>query len=220
MKRTDADREGSDPSRRWADVDEVGEPTGTSTLAYLHARGLDVEPGNLPPMLEEALAEMRRTLFPPDPAADLPAAETAALRRGGLEMTPAHAWALARTASEYAALLETSLAAGDAARKLGLDPSRIRQLLAARRIYGLQVKGAWRIPLFQFDGDRLLPGLEDVVPLLAEDLHPVAVYRWFTTPNPDLSPHPFDSALSPREWLLAGYPAILVAELAAHLDSL
>jgi hypothetical protein len=171
-------------------------------------------------MLEEALAEMRRTLFPPDPAADLPAAETAALRRGGLEMTPAHAWALARTASEYAALLETSLAAGDAARRLGLDPSRIRQLLAARRIYGLQVKGAWRIPLFQFDGDRLLPGLEEVVPLLAEDLHPVAVYRWFTTPDPDLSPHPLDPALSPREWLLAGYPSILVAELAAHLDSL
>jgi len=194
-----------------------------STLAYLHARGLEVDPGDLPTMLEEAIQEMRRTLFPADPATELPARETAALRRGGFKMAPAEtasANALARTAADYAALRESSLTASETARRLGLDPSRIRQLLAARRIHGLQVKGAWKIPLFQFDGDRLLPGLEDVVPLLAEDLHPVAVYRWFTTPSPDLSPHTLDSALSPREWLLAGYPAILVAELAAHLDSL
>jgi len=193
------------------------------TLAYLHARGLDVQPGDLSPMLAEALETMHRTLYPPDPSADLPAAETAALRRGGFRIAPAEAassGALARTAAEYAAILETSLAAGDAARVLRVDPSRIRQLLAARRIYGLQVKGAWRIPLFQFDRDRLLPGLEEVVPRLAEGLHPVAVYRWLTTENPDLAPEDLDRALSPREWLLAGYPPAAVAELAADLDSL
>jgi hypothetical protein len=200
-----------------------GGPAIDSTLAYLHARGLDVEPGDLSPMLREALDTMHRTLYPVDPAADLPAAETAALRRGGFLVTPAeaeHGGALARTAAEYAAILETSLAAGDTARLLGVDPSRIRQLLAARRIYGLQVKGAWRIPLFQFDRNRLLPGLEEVVPRLTASLHPVAVYRWFTTENPDLAPEDLDRALSPREWLLAGYPPAAVAELAADLDSL
>ncbi len=199
------------------------DPQSPGTLAYLHARGLEVEPEDLPPMLEEALAEMRRTLFPPDPAADLPAAETAALRRGGFTMSAARADsanALARTAAEYAALRETSLTASETAGRLGLDPSRIRQLLAARKIYGLQVKGAWKIPAFQLDRGRLLPGLEEVVPSLAGDLHPVAVYRWFTTPSPDLTPEDLDRALSPREWLLAGYPPQAVAELAADLDSL
>ncbi len=200
-----------------------GESALDGTLAYLHARGLDILPDDLSPMLQEALDTMHRTLYPADPAADLPAAETAALRRGGFRMVPAAAaggGALARTAAEYAALLETSLAAGDTAELLGVDPSRIRQLLAARRIYGLQVKGAWRIPLFQFDRNRLLPGLEEVMPRLHGSLHPVAVYRWFTTENPDLAPEDLDRPLSPREWLLAGYPPAAVAELAADLDSL
>jgi len=203
------------PSRR--------EPAVDGTLAYLHARGLNVEPDELPRMLAEALESMHRTLYPRDPAADLPAAETAALRRGGFRMAPAQAesgGALARTAAEYAAILETSLAAGDTAHLLGVDPSRIRQLLAARRLYGVQVKGAWRIPLFQFERNRLLPGVEEVVPRLVEGLHPVAVYRWFTTPNPDLAPEDLDRALSPREWLSAGYPPAAVADLAGDLDSL
>jgi hypothetical protein len=166
---------------------------------------------------------MHRTLYPVDPAADLPAEETAALRRGGFEMTSGKgesANALARTVADHAALLETSLSASQAAEKLGLDPSRIRQLLAAGRIYGIQAKGSWRLPAFQFDGSRLLPGLEEVVSRLPQDLHPVAVYRWFTTPNPDLAPDDLDCELSPREWLLAGYPPKVVAQLAADLDNL
>ena len=166
---------------------------------------------------------MRQTLFPSDPAAELPAEETAALRRGGFELTPRKsesANALARTAADYAALLATSLAANEAAQTLGLDPSRIRQLLVARKIYGLQRKGVWRIPIFQFDGHRLLPGLEEVVPSLPRDLHPVAVYRWFTSPNPDLLPEDLDRELSPREWLLAGYSPKIVAQLGVDLDNL
>ena len=204
-------------------VRPVGEPAVDATLAYLHARGITIEPQGLSSLLEDALEEMRRTLFPSDPAADLPAEETAVLRRGGFELTPrktGDANALARTAADYAALLATSLAANRAAQTLGLDPSRIRQLLAARKIYGFQIKGVWSIPMFQFDGSRLLPGLEDVVPSLPRDLHPVAVYRWFTTPNPDLLPEDLDRELSPREWLLAGYSPKVVAQLGVDLDNL
>jgi DNA-binding CsgD family transcriptional regulator len=194
------------------------------TRAYLHARGLDIEAEDLPPLLEEVLSEMRRILFPDDPAADLPAAETAALRRGGFTMEPADSRptsALARTAAEYAALRETSLTAIETARRLGVDPSRVRQLLAARKLYGLQVKGAWRIPAFQFQGEHLLPGLDEVVPALPKDLHPVGVYHWFTEPNPDLSSEKGgEHRMSPREWLLAGYPPRAVAQLATDLDSL
>lgn len=198
-------------------------PAVHPTVAYLHAVGLEVDLASLPAMFEEALREMRHTLYPPDPAADLPEEETAALRRGGFRMTPARGTggsALAQTAAEYAALMETSLAAGETARRLGVDPSRVRQLLAARKIYGLQVRGAWRIPLFQFDDSRLLPGLEEVVPHLPASLHPVAVYRWFTSPNSDLVPEGSEEPLSPREWLLAGYSPEVPAHLAADLDNL
>lgn len=193
------------------------------TRAYLHARGLDIEPEDLPPLLEEALEEMRCILFPVDPAADLPAAETAALRRGGFTMEPAAygaASTLARTAAEYAVLRETSLTAPETARRLGVDISQVSQLLASRKLYGLQVRGAWRIPAFQFEGERLLPGLDEVVPALPRDLHPVGVYHWFTEPNPDLSSEEEEHQMSPREWLLAGYPPRVVAELATDLDSL
>jgi hypothetical protein len=158
-----------------------------------------------------------------DPASDLSKPETAALKRGGFEFSalPSQSSdALARTTAEYAALRETSLTAGETAQKLGVDPSRVRQLLAARKLYGLQIRGIWKVPIFQFEDDHLLPGLEEVVPALPEDLHPVGVYRWFTTPNPDLAPEEMGRELSPREWLLAGHPPRAVAELAADLDLL
>lgn len=193
------------------------------TRAYLHARGLDIEPEDLPPLLEEALDEMRRVLFPEDPAADLPAAETAALQRGGFTMEPADsgpASTLARTAAEYAVLREPSLTAAETARRLGVDISQVHQLLASRQLYGLQVRGAWRIPAFQFEGEHLLPGLDEVVPALPKDLHPVGIYHWFTEPNPDLSSEEGEHRMSPRDWLLAGHPPRAVAELATDLDSL
>jgi excisionase family DNA binding protein len=149
-------------------------------------------------------------------------AQKTALRRGGFAMEPAEggaASALARSVAEYAALREASLTVAEAARRLGVDSSRVRQLLADRQLYGLQVEGTWRIPAFQLAGDRLVPGLDEVVPALPKSLHPVALYHWFTEPNPDLVSEG-DRRLSPREWLLAGSPPRAVAGLAADLDSL
>src|ERR1700681_4163760 len=91
---------------------------GERTRAYLHARGLSIEPEGLPPLLEEALDEMRRILFPDNPAADLPASESWALIRGGFTMEPAVPGApsaLTRPAAEYPALRETSLTAAETA---------------------------------------------------------------------------------------------------------
>jgi len=59
-----------------------------------------------------------------------------------------------------------------------------------------------------------------VVSALPKELHPVAVYLWFTLPNPDLAPEDLDRELSPREWLLGGYSPSVAAELAADLDNL
>jgi hypothetical protein len=94
-----------------------------------------------------------RDTKPADLATDLSVPEVESLWRGGFELTPVtteSANALAETAAEYAALCDSSLTVAETARKLGVDPGRVRQFLAARRIYGLQIQGTWKIPIFQF----------------------------------------------------------------------
>lgn len=201
-------------------------PTTAATLAYLHAHGLSVAAQALEPMVEQAIERLQRRLYRPDPGADLTAAEVAALKRGGFELEPVTGAAeddddpLARTVAEYAAILETGLTTADAAARLGVDPSRVRQMLTADppRLYGIRTQAGWSLPRFQFDGDRLVPGAGEVLGRIDPELHPVAVYRWFTSPNPDLaderlSPRP----LAPREWLLLGLAPEPVTELAADL---
>ena len=97
-----------------------------------------------------------------------------------------------------------------------MNPSRIRQRLAARALYGIKVGDEWRLPAFQFRDDGLVPGIEQVLPQLPENLNPVAVYRWFHSSQPDL----YDGDgkdLSPIEWLESGNDPSVVAELAAGL---
>lgn len=156
---------------------------------------------------------------------DLPEADAAALVRGGFDLRPLSPDEdpVARTAAEYAALLEESLPTVEVARRLGVEDSRVRQRLAGPHptLYGWKLSGSWRVPRFQFDpahAEQLVPGLALVVPRLDRSLHPVAVARWFVAPSVDL-PRPGDEerALSPREWLLAGYPPAAVADLAATL---
>ena len=77
-----------------------------------------------------------------------------------------------------------------------------------------------KIPIFQLEDGRLLPGLEEILAALPEELHPIAVCNWFMTPNVDLVPKDLEHPLSPREWLLAGRSPKTVAELAADLDIL
>lgn len=62
-----------------------------------------------------------------------------------------------------------------------------------------------------------MPGLDAVVAALAPTLHPVAVSRWFTTPNADLLG---DAAVSPIDWLVAGAAPEPVAALAEAIDQL
>lgn len=174
-------------------------------------------------MVREAIQEQVRATgaFVADPERELAPAEAGALRRAGFDLEPRDPGAedpIARTAAEYSALVATGLTAGEAAGLLGIDDSRVRQRLAERTLYGIKAGNSWRIPRFQFDGGRVLPGIERVVPRLDPELHPVAVYRWFTTPDPDLVVDDEEErALSPRDWLRTGRDASVVAELAAEL---
>ena len=194
-----------------------------ATLAYLHTHGIEVAPEALDSMVREAAARLHRTLYRRNSRADFTEAETEVLERGGFVLEPEDTDEedpLAQTLAEYAALLKSSLSTAEAAKKLGVDPSRIRQRLTSEpmNLYGIRIGNGWYIPEFQFDGDRLVPGIGEVVTHLDRDLHPVSVFRWFTTPNPDLEADDLRGRnLSPRDWLRLGFPVQPVSELAANL---
>lgn len=142
------------------------------------------------------------------------------LRAGGLEpgaIKDEETHLLYRATAEYARLLVESYTVEETARRLGVNTSRIRQRLTGvpPTLYGIKQGRSWRIPKFQFDGKRLVPGIERVVARLPGDLHPVAVQRWFTSPTPDLERD--DRPLSPLDWLRVGNPPDVVADLAAAL---
>ncbi len=195
-----------------------GEP-----VAFLGSRGIGLAPKELDRLLVEAIASLQQTLYRPDPRRDLTRAETQALERAGFDLEPRDLGAddpLARSAALFAALIKTSLSPRRVAALLGVAPSSIRRRLAADppRLYGIRLGSGWHVPTFQIDEDRLLPGLGEVIAQLDRELHPVAVYRWFTTPNPDLIPDPeSDHFLSPRDWLRLGFAPGKVAQLAADL---
>lgn len=157
-----------------------------------------------------------------EPASELPLNERKRLEKGGLRFGRRPRGArnpVVRAAAEYAALLGSSLSVGEAARHLGVNPSRVRQRLAGSRptLYGIKRDNEWYVPRFQLSEDGAVPGIGAVIAELDRELHPVAVLRWFTAPNPDLEPEEGASGLSPLEWLRAGYDPAAVARIAADL---
>jgi hypothetical protein len=147
-------------------------------------------------------------------------AEEAELARGGVEpATRGEAQLVsARAEAGFQSLRTTSLSVVEAAQLLGVNASRIRQRLAERSLYGFKDRNIWRLPAFQFFKQGLVPGIEGVVRKVPPDMSPVAVARWFNSPNPDLCTRDDDErSLTPLRWLLAGNPPEAAAELAAAL---
>ena len=125
---------------------------------------------------------------------------------------------IVRASFEYAVLLTTGLTTRNAAERVGVSDSRIRQRLGEGALYGIKAEEEWRLPAFQFAGVGLVPGIDRVFPRLPKSLNPVAVHRWFHTPNPDLEGLGGEGiGLTPLEWLQAGNDPEIVAELAAAL---
>jgi PPOX class probable F420-dependent enzyme len=115
-----------------------------------------------------------------DPSTTLTAAEQDALRRGGVNLEPVEsskADPLLRTAAEYAALLASAYSVNQAAAILHVEPSRIRQRLAAHSLYGVKEHSNWRLPRFQFENGQLVPNINAVFARLRSELHPVGVWR-------------------------------------------
>lgn len=161
-----------------------------------------------------------RTAAPEDEAKALTEAEQMALARGGVtSVSDAEArLAHARAAAEYQGLCATSLSVEEAAVRLDVNPSRIRQRLAERSLFGLKDGNAWLLPAFQFQRAGLVSGVDAVFKRLPSDISPLAVARWFGIPNPDLATRDDEeTALTPLQWLQSGNSPETAAELAAAL---
>ncbi len=185
--------------------------------AFLHAHGVGIRPDQLEVAVVDALAR-RQPIMRGSSADELGASELGVLRSGGFEPEPqADDDPLARTVAEHAALIKTSLSVVEVARRLGVDASRVRQRLGERSLYGIRTGEGWIVPPFQLEGSRALPGLADVLRALDPELHPLEVERFFTEPDASLTQPRTERALSPREWLLAGFPSAPVARLADEL---
>jgi CheY-like chemotaxis protein len=151
-------------------------------------------------------------------ALDLTSEEIKALKsaafpiHGEVKSAPA-----AARAAMYDAIIASSLTTEQAAKKLGVNTSRIRQRLLADppQLYGIRRNSVWWLPKFQFGRKDLVPGIDKVIARLDSRLDPVAVDTWFRTPNVDLEDD--DDALSPLNWLTQGRNYERVAELAEDL---
>jgi len=153
-------------------------------------------------------------------ASTLTEPEEAALARGGVERVSDEEALLidAEAAAAYQHLRATSLGVEEAARRLGVNASRVRQRLGERSLYGLKDGSTWLLPAFQFQAEGLVPGVDVVVRRLPSDIGPLAVARWFGNPNSDLCTRDDqERPLPPLRWLLGGRSPDRAGALAAAL---
>ena len=125
-----------------------------------------------------------------------------------------------RTALKFGALCATALAVPDAAALLQCDASDVTGRVKDRSLYAPPWPSAvaMRLPLFQFDADAPVPKVGNILPALDARIHPVGLFNWFTSPNPDLALEPTHyEPTSPRDWLLHHHPTEPLRRLAASL---
>jgi hypothetical protein len=190
------------------------------TVKQLEQLGVRQSPETIEQMLLDAIRRAVTDQPSADPRHDLSSPEVAALERGGINLEALETDTnepFLRTAAEYTALLATGLTVGQVASMLRVQPSRVRQRLAARTLYGLRGRRGWSLPRFQFGDESLISGLERVLPRISPDVHPVALFHWFTSPNVDLVLGEGERPVSPRDWLRMGNDPAIVADLAAEL---
>ncbi len=123
-----------------------------------------------------------------------------------------------RTALKLGALFATGFTLPETARLLRLEERVVSDLVKRRLLYGAAAMPVIppRLPLFQFDAHGLVPKVQNVLPSLDPAIHPIGVFNWFTSPNPDLALEQtrFEPT-SPRDWLLCRYALEPVRRLAS-----
>ncbi len=160
------------------------------------------------------------TMLYGEPTEELTPEEQAVLRQGGvnLDATPVRD-PLAETAVQYAAIIESSLTTKEAAARMQIPESQVRQMIARRTLYSILLNNRRYIPIFQFEKDGpLVANITKVNATLSPDIHPVEVYDWFTQPDPDLFVgDDVDATISPLSWLRSGGDVKKLVMLARRL---
>ena len=191
-----------------------------AALDYFAVRGLaPTVPEALNAALREVLDAMPTMLYG-DVLRELTEAEREALISGGVRLDAKPAGdPLAATTVQFAALVSTSLTTKEAAKRLSIPESRIRQMIARRTLYSVLLNSRRRIPVFQFaPNGGLVPNITKVNAALPEDLHPVEVQAWYTQPHADLFiGDDVDARVSPLDWLHSGGEVNRLAQLARWL---
>lgn len=172
------------------------------------SRGFEVTEDDLRGFIREALNR-----YPAPNSTALTAPEEDLLDRSGLpaddDAGPSAAQSAVRTATR---LIVGSYTPEQAADVLGVSPSRVSHRAAARELYQVSVGRRRYLPRWQFHQGAALPWLGLVLRALPEELHPISVEGFFTTPSPDLG------GMTPAAWLLDGGDPAPVAFEAAGLD--
>ena len=166
------------------------------------------------------VSEMPTGRWVEDPGREFTEEEAMVLKEGGLELSAREEEldVLAGTVAKYAAMLASALTTRETAGMLGVGESRIRQRLGQGTLYGVKTGRENRLPAFQFEGGREVPGIAEVLTRMDRSVHPVAVLNWLVHPNPDLYLDEDEAGpVSPRHWLLSGGDPEVAARLAEDL---
>lgn len=165
--------------------------------------------------VDQALSQAEEAANAADSGEQLTAAQVELFERG---FGPPPVDPQAQAALELAAMQMTALTVEEAASLVGNTAEQVRERVAERSLYSIQLGQEHRLPIFQLDETgQPIPHLSEVLPHLNPQLHPVGVLHWFNEPSPDLSCEATQYAsLSPRAWLLRDLPLAPVRELAKH----
>lgn len=190
-----------------------------SEALYFQMHGLSARaPEALNEALRRAIESMHRTLYAPS-RDELTPSELGLLAKARVEVeeSPRRADPMLVYATEFAAILATSLSPARAGERLGgVTAVRVRQLIRERSLYALRLEGRWRIPVFQFGDEGLVPNIGAVNATLPATLDAVSVLRWYTCPDPELEA-PGGDILCPLDWLRSGMDPAPVAAIARDL---
>jgi hypothetical protein len=163
-------------------------------------------------------ASRRLAPVDPRPADYFSTGQRSTLEAVGLDLSPLRAGerdVRARAVALQAVLRDTALTVAGAAERIGVDASRIRHRLSEGQLIGWKDRGGWRLPVWQFTDDDVLPGLGTVLADVPEDQPALVVAAFMTTPQTALG----DPPVTPRDWLLAGGSPERVASLMSVLGT-
>lgn len=126
--------------------------------------------------------------------------------------------ASARNVLQRIRFIESTLDVGEVAQLLHRSESTIRHYIGDHQLYSFLHNGRRRLPSWQFIEQQVIPGLGEILPCLAEDVHPQAVSGFFVSPNPDLVIN--GQEVSPVQWLSEDRDPRLVAKQATGLGDI